>query len=135
VSAASPCKRVLVVDDDFSTREALSLILAGGGYRVSLACNGAEALARLRHPDRPDLIVLDLKMPVLDGAGFCRQCREEEGMTAVPLIVLSALADAEHQATLLGATACLKKPVDPIDLLLVLRKCCPNPTPGAAPVG
>src|SRR5262245_53362136 len=66
-------KRVLVVDDDFATREMMSLLLASDGYRVATACNGADAIDRLRGFERPDLIILDLKMPKMDGCAFCDQ--------------------------------------------------------------
>src|SRR5207248_1971254 len=71
VGAPQAGKRILLIDDDFTTREVMSVLLGGDGYRVSVAANGAEALERLRSPDRPELILLDLKMPVMDGCSFC----------------------------------------------------------------
>jgi CheY-like chemotaxis protein len=71
-------KYLLLIDDDFTTRELTSHILAADGFRVAVARNGAEALERLRGPERPDLIVLDLNMPVMDGCSFCERLREGE---------------------------------------------------------
>jgi CheY-like chemotaxis protein len=126
MAAAHPTgKRILVVDDDFATREVLSLLLASDGYRVATACNGADALDRLRGFGRPDLILLDLKMPKMDGCAFCEQRQKDSAWAAIPMIVFSGVADAAEQAAALGALACLQKPVDPIQLLEVIRKHCP----------
>jgi CheY-like chemotaxis protein len=115
-------KRVLVIDDDFATREMLSVVLAGDGYRVAAACNGVDALERLRSFERPDLILLDLKMPVMDGCAFCRERGRDRELAAIPMLVLSAVADVEEQAAKVGATAYLRKPFDPVDLLVAVRK-------------
>jgi CheY-like chemotaxis protein len=117
-------KRILLIDDDFTTRECMSVLLAAEGYRVAVACNGADALARLRGGERPDLILLDLRMPVMDGGTFCLIWHQNPELASIPLVVISALPDAAERATRLGATACLPKPVDTIDLLVRLRACC-----------
>lgn len=84
VAAPHPRKRVLVVDDDFVTREMLSIVLAGDGYRVAAACNGEDALERLRSFERPDLILLDLKMPVMDGCTFCKERLQDRELAPSP---------------------------------------------------
>ena len=61
---------ILIVEDDRAIREPLSVLLRGEGYRVSLAENGQEALRKLRTEPSPDIIVLDLRMPVMDGWEF-----------------------------------------------------------------
>jgi two-component system chemotaxis response regulator CheY len=120
---AHPNKRLLLVDDDFATRETMSMILAGDGYRVATAANGADALQHLRDSDRPSLILLDLNMPIMDGPTFCAR-RKDEGLSSIPVIVVSAERDIAQQAAALGADDYLEKPVDPIQLLDVVRKRC-----------
>jgi CheY-like chemotaxis protein len=122
-AAHQPGKRILLIDDDFSTGELTSILLAADGYRVAVARNGAEALERLHDGEPPDLILLDLNMPVMDGCTFCRQLRDG-GLARVPVVVLSGLPDAADQAAVVGAAACLAKPVDNITLLTTLRQCC-----------
>ena len=132
-SANYPGKRILLIDDNMLTREMMSLILAGEGYRVATACHGADALERLRGYERPDLILLDLRMPVMDGCTFCDEKKRDPEMASIPLIVLSAAADAAEKAAAVGAAVCLQKPVDPIRLLDVVRRCCPcRPAPAGA---
>jgi two-component system response regulator MprA len=99
-------RRVLVVDDDDGVRQFLSRILAASGYAVDSARNGEEALERIR-ADHPDLVVLDITMPVLDGWGVLHRLR---GLAERPrVIVLSAVADC-RRAVQEGATGCLPKP-------------------------
>jgi CheY-like chemotaxis protein len=121
----NPNRRLLVVDDDFPAREMMSMLLAGEGYRVATAANGAEGLERLKDHDRPCLILLDLNMPVMDGPTFCQRRGEDGAASSIPVVVLSAAPDAEEQGKRLGAVHCLHKPVDTIELLGAVRKCCP----------
>src|SRR5437870_1142794 len=125
-------KRVLLIDDNIVTREMMSLVLAGEGYRVATACNGADALDRLHGYERPDLILLDLRLPVMDGCTFCERRKRDPDLVSIPLVVVSALADVADQAAAVGATAYLQKPVDPITLLDAVRHWCPCRT---APAG
>jgi CheY-like chemotaxis protein len=121
---AHPNKRLLLVDDDFATREVMSMILAGEGYRVATAANGADALQRLHDSDRPCLILLDLSMPIMDGPTFCARCKDE-GLGSVPVILVSSDHDIAAKAAALGADDYLEKPVDTIQLLDAIRKRCP----------
>ena len=123
MAAAPPHKRILLIDDNPVTREAISMILAAAGYCVALASNGADALARLREHRLPDLILLDLAMPVLDGQHFRRQQQQDQAIASVPIIVFSGAERAEEEAALLGAAGCLHKPVDPGRLLEAVRGC------------
>jgi CheY-like chemotaxis protein len=122
-------KRILLIDDDFTTRECMSLLLAVEGYRVAVACNGADALERLKGAERPDLILLDLRMPVMDGGAFCERWRQAPDLASIPLVVISGLPDAPERAARLGATACLRKPIDNVALLVCLREACPACSP------
>ncbi|HVS37484.1 MAG TPA: response regulator, partial [Gemmataceae bacterium] len=120
----TPHKRILLIDDNPATREATSMILAATGYCVALAGNGADALLRLREHRPPDLILLDLAMPVVDGRQFRREQQKDPALAAIPIVVFSAAEQAPEEAAALGACGCLVKPVDPSRLLQVVRECC-----------
>jgi CheY-like chemotaxis protein len=109
---------VLVVDDDPDVRHLTESLLSGHGYRVMLAEHGRDAIQRLRERC-PDLIVLDLNMPVMDGWGFRAEQRYLPDATsaAAPVLVLSGKDDAATHAGRLGAVGVIKKPFDPDDLL------------------
>jgi CheY-like chemotaxis protein len=103
---------VLLVDDEPALREIMADALVAEGYRVTTAGNGAEALDRLAH-DRPDLIVLDLMMPVLDGWAFIESYRES-AHAEVPIVCVSAVMSNPMAERLrqLGVRVCLTKPFD-----------------------
>lgn len=105
---------ILVVDDDPSIRETVSEVLHLEGYAVDSAVNGADALAAIeRHP--PKLVLLDMRMPVMDGWGFAR--RLVEGGIELPIIVMTAAQNARAWCDEIGAADCLAKPFDLDDLL------------------
>ena len=115
--------RVLVVDDDESIRQIVRMCLGDEGYEVFEAANGLDALALL--PDcRPDLILLDLRMPVMDGWEFARQYRLGPG-PHVPIIAFIAALNAELEAADLEAANILAKPFDIEDLLAMVRSQLP----------
>jgi CheY-like chemotaxis protein len=124
VTAAHPAKRVLLVDDNFVTRETMSLILGGAGYQVATAANGQDALERLRAHESPNLILLDLDMPVMDGMTFCQRRKQDGRLAAIPLVLVSSADDLAEKASSVGADSYLQKPVDSILLLDVLQRCC-----------
>ena len=108
-------RRVLVIDDDAATRERIGTMLQEAGHCVELIADGGEALRRLDH-DRPDLILLDLVMPVVDGMAFLVQRRNTAGARDIP--VTSAMADAARLLVgTLGVRAALIKPLEPAHLL------------------
>ncbi|WP_433933057.1 response regulator [Sorangium sp. So ce119] len=113
-------KTVLLVEDDADLVALVSLVLQEDGYRVKIACNGREALAKLEN-DIPDLILLDMKMPVMNGPEFARELEVRHGRQA-PIIVLTAAADAHRRAAEVGADAWLGKPFDPDALLSTVRR-------------
>ena len=88
-------KRVLVVDDDVKTVELVKLYLNRDGYRVLTAYDGVEAL-RLARESHPDLIVLDLMLPGINGLEVCRTLRDESD---VPIIMLTAMATDQDKLT------------------------------------
>lgn len=110
-------RRVLLAEDDDAIREVIELALTSVGHEVHVATNGADAL-RLVRDVSPDLILLDLKMPEVDGREFARRYRDSRvGMA--PLAVLTAAQDAAAEAGSIGADGYLEKPFD-VDALLAL---------------
>ena len=110
-------KRVLVVDDDPDIRELLFTALEDEGFEVVPAGNGQEALAIIR-TFRPDVIVLDLMMPVMDGLQFAHELRaRDEGDEDIPIVLLSAARDLQTHAKALFAADTIEKPFDLSELL------------------
>ena len=110
-------KRVLVVDDDPDIRELLFTALEDEGFEVVPAGNGQEALAIIK-TFRPDVIVLDLMMPVMDGWQFAQELRaRDEGDEDIPLVLLSAARDLKTHAKALAAADIIEKPFDLAELL------------------
>jgi len=112
-------KRVLVVDDDVKTVELVKLYLNRAGYKVLTAYDGIEAL-RLARESHPDLIVLDLMLPRLDGLEVCRTLRNESD---VPIIMLTAMTTDQDRLTGLdlGADDYVTKPFSPKELAARVR--------------
>ena len=115
---------MLVVDDDRDLRETLRDVLVLAGFTVRTACNGEEALVVLRENARPDVILLDLSMPVMDGATFRHEQRKDPAISSIPVIVFSATASLSDKARGLDAQAVLKKPLKLDQLLSTLGKFC-----------
>ena len=105
---------ILVVDDDESIRQTVSEILEVEGYRVAAAANGEEALARVEQ-SKPALVLLDMRMPVLDGWGFARVLRERG--IRLPILVMTAAQNARSWAEEIGADGYVAKPFDLDELL------------------
>ena len=105
---------ILVVDDDESIRQTVSEILEVEGYQVAAAANGEEALVRLEETP-PALVLLDMRMPVLDGWGFARVLRERG--IRLPILVMTAAQSARTWAEEIGADGYVAKPFDLQDLL------------------
>ena len=116
-------KRILVVDDDPDILDALSEILEVEGYQVHRARNGREALQRMDEgTSAPDLILLDLMMPVMDGWEFARMLGPHR---RAPIVVLSADRNVGPKAQEIGAIGWLAKPFELGDLLSLVRRSVP----------
>jgi DNA-binding response OmpR family regulator len=120
--------RVLAVEDDPSLRAFYGTFLADEGYDVRLASNGLEGLRELGWD--PDLILLDLVMPLLDGYEFLRRLRASPETTHIPVLVLSGATVKDRAA--LDAQAVLEKPFDFARLLRAVETFARG-APGAAP--
>ena len=120
-------RRVPVVEDDTSIRDTLELALTMQGYEVATAANGREAMALLRRW-RPDLIVLDLMMPVMDGWNF-RVEQRRAGYDDVPVLVLTASRNAADSNDALGAAERLQKPFDLRHLLDTISRLAQQGSP------
>src|SRR5947208_5356923 len=94
-----PHKRILLVEDCFRARELISLILGESGYMVSTAANGAEAIERLRTSDQPDLILLDLRMPVMDGWTLRAELKRDPELSSIPVVILSGVDEGGGQTS------------------------------------
>jgi two-component system, chemotaxis family, chemotaxis protein CheY len=117
-------KHILVVDDDDSIREFAAEWLHEEGFIVAKARHGAEALLRVQD-HRPDVIVLDLMMPVMDGWAFAEACHRLTRPTAIPTLVVSAahgLAQAAERLRPFGVRASLAKPFDLEVLSAMVRR-------------
>jgi CheY-like chemotaxis protein len=120
-ASASECP-VLIVEDDADLREMMAQLLTLEGFAAATVSNGREALAYLRTNVAPDVILLDLMMPVMDGWEFRREQQRDRDMAGVPVIVLSALD--QPRAVDVQADAFLKKPLDFDRLLELIRRYC-----------
>src|SRR5687767_11697391 len=105
---------ILVIDDDPAILDTVTEILEDEGYVVEQAMNGAEGLKALERID-PSLVVLDMRMPVLDGWGFMRSLHERG--IRLKILVMTAAQDARRWAQEIGADGYLAKPFDLIDLI------------------
>jgi len=116
---------VLVVDDDFDIREALSDVLASEGYNVLTAADGSEALETLRGGIRPAVMLLDLMMPRVSGVEVIDALRKDEALREIPVVVCSA--NRGYGADDLGVLDVLRKPVSVDELLKAVARAV---TPG-----
>ncbi len=114
--------RVLIVDDQLSARQTLEALLSEEGYELFFAANGVEALAAAQEIE-PDVILLDVMMPVMNGFQVCQRLRANPRLAEVPVIMITALDD--HEARLqgfeMGADDFLNKPFDRAELRARVR--------------
>jgi CheY-like chemotaxis protein/two-component sensor histidine kinase len=116
----SASKRVLVIDDDEDVREALGHVLSEAGYEAEIASNGREALDRLaERSSRPDVVILDLVMPELDGARLYQVMRSNPSLAGIPVIVSTSSPARAPEGTVV-----VPKPVKVDRLLDVLSELC-----------
>ncbi len=118
---------MLVVDDEFGVAEVLDAILTDEGYRVITATNGRQALARIAE-QRPDLVLLDYMMPVLDGAAVLRALATDPAADSLPVVVMSALPEEAISTLTKRYAVFLRKPFRIKTVLAAIS--CALPAPG-----
>jgi CheY-like chemotaxis protein len=118
---------ILVVEDSEDNREILRYVLRSSGYGVLEATNGEQAV-KMCHEKHPDLVLMDLSMPVLDGYDAAQQIRQSEDIGDVPIIAVSAHATMDYRARALagGFNDYLTKPIDFAQLETVLHRYLPT---------
>ena len=117
-------KRILVVEDQDDLRGVLRDLLTGSGYEVAEAANGRDGVAKAKS-ERPDLILMDIQLPILDGYETTRQIRTDPNLKATPIIAVSSYSYAmkgdEEKARGLNCDHYVTKPYSPVQLLRVIR--------------
>lgn len=138
ISGASetPRARILVVDDSDDSREVCAEILSFWGFEVATAADGYEAIAKALQL-RPDVILMDLSMPGLDGWEAARRLRADTAMRSIPLIALTAHSHPQLvlEARQAGFDLVLTKPYPPRELKAIIESMLARPRTGAAPEG
>ncbi len=129
--------KILVVEDQDSIRRMIEALVTGRGHNVLGVANGAKALEAAMHAP-PDMVLLDLNLPgQYDGFDVCRRLRLDPATSTVPVVIISAMDDAESRskAAAAGATAYYTKPFSPMALLKEIESLRQNmpPKPGVLP--
>ncbi len=120
-------KRILVVEDHEDNRQILRDLLTSADYEMTEAENGEEALAAVAK-ERPDLILMDIQLPLLDGYEATRRIKADPALRAIPIIVVTsyALSGDEVKARDAGCDAYVPKPYSPRQLLAKIREYLPT---------
>ena len=119
------CLKILVVEDDPDLAALEAELLEEHGHHVEVANNGREALAAVERA-APDLILLDMKMPVMSGREFVDEYRRAQPSPA-PIVVVTAADDAQVRAAEVGASGWIAKPFDPDALVANVMRLLPRP--------
>ena len=116
--------RALIVDDAAPNRYLLEVLLRGNGYQVTSVGNGSEALEAARR-ERPDLVISDILMPVMDGFSLCRIWKQDPELRSVPFVFYTATytdPKDEHLALSLGADRFIIKPMEPAPFMQAIEE-------------
>ena len=116
--------KILAIDDEIRAVELLKLSLEEYGFEVITASNGQSGLYRAIE-DKPDIIILDIRMPELDGWDVCKSLKSNESTKHIPVIFLTAFSNTRRdmeRAESLNVSAYITKPVDPIKLVSLIGK-------------
>lgn len=119
-------KTVLIVDDSTTMLLSLKTNLEIHGFKVEQASNGKQALEKVKAGLKPDLIITDLNMPIMDGLEFIKNVRQTLKFTPILILTTESEQSKREQAKKLGATGWLVKPVSGQDLLNVIKKVLPG---------
>lgn len=118
------CKKILIVDDQEENLYLLQAMFGGNGYTLDQARNGVEALERARK-NRPDIIITDILMPMMDGFSLCRECKKDSALKHIPLVFYTATYTDERDrafALSLGAARFIVKPEEPDVFIKSIRE-------------
>ncbi len=120
-------KKILLIDDDPDFVEAVKVIVENGGYEVKVAYDGEEGLEAVA-AEKPDLIVLDVMMPVMNGHECCAKLKADPATAKIPVILLTAVAERVTTSTYThrdmlesDAEDYMPKPVEPMELLKLIK--------------
>jgi two-component system, cell cycle response regulator DivK len=124
-------KRILIVEDQEDNRTILRDVLSTVGYDLIEAFNGEDAV-RLAQSERPDLILMDIQLPLMDGYEATRRIKATPELNAIPIIAVTsyALSGDEAKARAAGCAAYVAKPFSPRQLLARVREFLPDATTG-----
>jgi CheY-like chemotaxis protein len=120
-STASRCL-VAIIEDDSEFRNMLRELLEEQEYRVVAVSNGAEALATLRGDVLPNVILLDVSMPVMDGFDFLRFRNEDPRLAGVPVVLVTNAKP--HERPTIGVNDVVRKPIDIDEILFAIKRYC-----------
>jgi CheY-like chemotaxis protein len=120
-------KLILIVEDDRDVARLLAEILEAEGYCTAVAANGCEALNHLRTNGHPDLILLDMMMPVMDGWTFREEQRKLPALASIPVLTVTADGDARGKAASIQAAGYIAKPLQIDNLLDEVERICGLP--------
>jgi len=116
-------KKILIADDEPGVVKILAMRLRANGYQVIAAYDGAET-AELAHREKPDLIILDIKMPGIDGYTVFEDLKASANTRSIPVILFSALppAQVQEKATQLGVDGFISKSANPDEILVMIKQ-------------
>jgi len=120
-------KLILIVEDDRDVARLLAEILEAEGYCTAVAANGCEALNHLRTNGHPDLVLLDMMMPVMDGWTFREEQRKLPALASIPVLTVTADGDARGKAASIQAAGYIAKPLQIDNLLDEVERICGLP--------
>jgi CheY-like chemotaxis protein len=119
--SSTEVRSILLIEDDAGIRESVAECLESEGYRVTPAANGVEGLAWLRREQRPNLIVVDLVMPVMSGTEFLEALSEDAALRDIPVVLMTAAMPSSARP-LPRATGYLSKPFELSELLDTIER-------------
>ncbi len=120
-------KTVMVVDDSVTMRQMVSFALTNAGYQVVEAGDGEEAVGKLKGGAKPNLVIADLNMPIMDGLSLIKAIRAMPNFKFTPVLMLTTEADEskKKEGQTVGATGWIVKPFNPEQLLKAIEKVMP----------
>lgn len=123
-SRATDASTVFIIEDEFAIREALTEFLEEEGYTVVGAAHGREALEYLQTAPQPGLILLDLRMPVMNGVQFLDALRAHPQLASIPVVLMSADSSGQHEVDPNAIVEHLDKPVRLVNVLEIVERYC-----------